>query len=534
MIWEAGLFILLRFISSFDYFQTKAANRISQYSSNRIKGAAYEHVMGLTTDFHNSKDSGELMKAIDQAGDLTKLLEVTVFITGPMVLDLLIGVVYFSYTLDVYIGLDITIVVVLYIFITLRGNSWMSALRRDFTEKERDESRILHESIQNWMTVTLFNQKTYEEDRFSNARRDCLNAERRLLDVNSLVQVVLTIIKQLGLMVAAFFVVYRIAHSTSSTGSFVTLLTYWSSITKPLSVLANSYCICTTYLIRAERLLELLHTQPTIDDTGCDQLYISDGRVEFDKVSFSYDDRKSTLKTVDVTAKSGQTVAFVGATGSGKSTIFRLLLRLYDVTKGAIKIDGQDLRCITLKSLRDSIGVVPQESLLFNETIMYNVKYARTDATVQEVEEACRQAAIHETIMSFPDGYQTMVGERGVKLSGGEIQRISIARVILRMSPIVLLDEATSAVDSSTEAKIQEALKNLSAGRTIFIIAHRLSTIMDSDLILVVDDGKIVERGNHYELLQLGGTYNELWSKQSQSSGNGKGKNYTNCDQKAV
>jgi ABC-type multidrug transport system fused ATPase/permease subunit len=315
-----------------------------------------------------------------------------------------------------------------------------------------------------------------------------------------------------------------------SIGVFITLLTYWSSITKPLSVVANSYRACTTYLINAERLLELLHTQPTVDDTGCKHLHISKGRVEFDNVSFSYGDGKSTLKNIDVTAESGQTIAFVGKTGSGKSTILRLLLRLYDVTEGAIKIDGQDLRDITLKSLRDAIGVVPQESLLFNHTIMYNVKYARPSATDQEVEEACRQAAIHETIMDLPDGYQTIVGERGVKLSGGEIQRISIARVILRMARIVFLDEATSAVDSSTEAKIQEALKNLSAGRTTFIIAHRLSTIMDANLILVVDKGEIVEKGSHNELLQLGGNYNELWSKQSASKhgcGNDNGKNYT-------
>ena len=268
-------------------------------------------------------------------------------------------------------------------------------------------------------------------------------------------------------------------------------------------------------LIDAERILDLLKTEPKIrNKANAVPLKVKEGKVSFRAVDFAYDPRKPTLCDICFTADGGQTVALVGETGGGKSTILKLLFRYYDVAAGCITIDGQDIRDVTLHSLRESFGMVPQDPSLFNISIMENVRYARLEATDEDVHEACQAAAIHDKILSFPDGYKSKVGERGVKLSGGELQRVAIARALLRDSPIVLLDEATSMVDAETESLIQQAFKKLTSGRTTFVIAHRLSTIQNADLILVVHGGQIIERGTHNELFAQKGKYLSLWSKQ--------------------
>jgi len=280
--------------------------------------------------------------------------------------------------------------------------------------------------------------------------------------------------------------------------------------------MSYSYRHISSSLIDAERLLQLLNTKPTVPDReNAQDLVVKTGNVEFKDVDFAYDPRKQVIKKVGFSVEGGKTVAFVGETGGGKSTILKLLFRFYDVTNGTILIDGQDLRSVTLSSLRDSLGLVPQDPALFNQTIRQNVRYARLDASDAEIEEACRAASIHNDIVSFPDGYNSKVGERGVRLSGGQLQRIAIARVLLKNPKIVMLDEATSAIDSAIEAQIQEAFKRLSKGRTTFVIAHRLSTIVEADQILVIDKGEVIERGTHSELLEVGGKYCELWTKQT-------------------
>jgi len=303
-------------------------------------------------------------------------------------------------------------------------------------------------------------------------------------------------------------------------GTFVNLVTYWAVFAQPLNYLSYMYSTLTSMFIDAERMLQVLQIKPAVAEApNAPDLKLTAGKVDFEGVNFCYDPRKQTLEDVNFSASPGSTVALCGETGSGKSTTLKLLFRFYDVTGGAIKIDGQDIRDVTLSSLRRSIGVVPQDPALFNESIMANLKYARLDATDEEVHEACKAAAIHDKIMTFPDGYESKVGERGIKLSGGELQRVAIARVLIMNPRIVLLDEATSAVDSATEELIQEAFKRLSAGRTVFVIAHRLSTICEADLILCMDNGRIIERGKHADLLMLNGKYNELWSKQTKQRG---------------
>lgn len=266
-------------------------------------------------------------------------------------------------------------------------------------------------------------------------------------------------------------------------------------------------------LIEAEQLLQLLETEPTITD-GAAEFQLGEGAIDFEGVNFSYDGTKPIIKGLDFSAFPGQKVALVGETGCGKSTILKLLFRLYDVGSGSVKIDGQDIRDVTLESLRSCIGVVPQGPVLFNDTVMNNVRYSRLDASDELVIEACKAAAVHDKISNFTDGYATIVGENGVKLSGGEVQRIAIARVILMDPRIVLLDEATSAVDSHTEARIQTALRRLTHGRTTFCIAHRLSTVMDADVMLVIKDGRIVEQGSPQELLKAKGEFFDFCSLQ--------------------
>lgn len=284
-------------------------------------------------------------------------------------------------------------------------------------------------------------------------------------------------------------------------------------------MLGHSYRQLASDLIDAERLLELFKKESEIQDGP---LTLSakpgTGKIEFSKVYFGYHKERNVIEDFSFTADPGQTIALVGETGSGKSTTLKTLMRFYDVTSGSITIDGYDVREFTVHSLREMFGFVPQNAALFNTSILENVRYGRLEASDEEVYQACRAAAIHDRIISFPDGYNTKVGERGVKVSGGELQRIAIARVILKNPQIVLLDEATSALDTHTESKIQEALRNLTAGRTTIVIAHRLSTVTSADQILVVDKGRIVERGSHSELLQMGGRYVGLWEKQTMVS----------------
>lgn len=290
---------------------------------------------------------------------------------------------------------------------------------------------------------------------------------------------------------------------------------YWESLIWPMKFLSHNYRYLMTDLVDAERLLNLLQTKSTIvEKKDATELHNVKGSVTFENVGFAYDPRRPTLRDLNVSAAPGQTIALVGETGAGKSSTMKLLLRFYDVTSGRITIDGHDIRDITLSSLREALGVVPQDPLLFNATVMENLRYARPTATDEEIFEACRAAAIHDRILTFADGYESRVGEQGVKLSGGEVQRLAIARVFLKIPPIIILDEATSAVDTMTEASIQEALDKLRNGMTTFIIAHRLSTVVHADQIVVLHNGEVAERGTHGELLTLGGRYNDLWKRQ--------------------
>jgi ABC-type transport system involved in Fe-S cluster assembly fused permease/ATPase subunit len=489
---------------------------IRQFSYRQITNAAFSHVMNLSMDFHIENDSAEVMKSIDQGGALNNLLEVAILDIAPTIADLCIACVVFYLKFNAYASLLVVVVAILYVSVEVFTSNWNMEFRRELTQAQRTETRIMHQAVQGWQTVTYFNQFSHERSSFGEAVDVYLKASARFGRCRAIGKSLMDLLKPICFVGLSSLIVHEISVGRSSTGDFVFFIQYWSSLISPLTYLSAQYRWLVSDLVDAERLLFLFQSKPSVTDKeNAVPLKAGDGRVTFHHVNFAYDSRLQTLNDVDISIDPGTTVALVGMTGSGKTTMLRLLLRLYDVTSGRIEIDGQDIRDITLSSLRQTIGVVPQDPVLFNASIIENLRYARPSASDEEVHEACRAAAIHEKILTFVDGYDTTVGEQGVKLSGGELQRIAIARVFLKKSPILLLDEATSAVDSSTEADIQVALDRLRTKRTTFVIAHRLSTISGADQILVMHEGQIVESGSHTELLKKeGGRYQKLWRNQ--------------------
>ena len=363
--------------------------------------------------------------------------------------------------------------------------------------------------------VKYFNAEAYEFNRYRQAVVDFQNSEYKVLISLNVMNVSQNTVFTLGLLVTCFIAAYQVTTGERKVGDFTMLIIYMAQLQAPLNFFGTFYRSIQFAMINSERMLELFKEEPTVsDEPESEQLPTCQGDIRFNDVEFSYDRRKMALNGVSFQCRPGTTTALVGESGGGKSTIFRLLYRFYNVEEGSLQVDGHDVRSITIDSLRRHIGVVPQDTVLFNETIMYNLKYAKPDATDEEVFEACRAASIHEKIGAFPDGYNSRVGERGLKLSGGEKQRIAIARTILKNPRIILLDEATAALDTETEQNIQQALRQLSQGRTSVVIAHRLSTITTADQIVVLHSGKVVEVGTHSDLLECKGRYANMWKKQ--------------------
>ena len=364
-------------------------------------------------------------------------------------------------------------------------------------------------------TVKYFNAEQYEFSRYRDAVRDYQKAEYKVLISLNIMNVSQNMVFTLGLLITCFIAAYQVTTGQRNVGKFVSLLTYMAQLQGPLNFFGTFYRSIQSAMINSERMLELFKENPTVvDEPQATELPSCQGEIRFNDVKFAYDPRKPALDGLNFCAAPGTTTALIGESGGGKSTVFRLLFRFYNLGDGSIQIDGHDVKDITIESLRRHIGVVPQDTVLFNETLMYNLKYANPSATDEQVYEACRAASIHEKILGFPDGYNARVGERGLKLSGGEKQRVAIARTILKDPRIILLDEATAALDSETEQHIQTALSTLSHGRTTLVIAHRLSTITTADQILVLHAGKVAERGTHEELLSLKGRYASMWRKQ--------------------
>lgn len=489
------------------------------YSERAIVEAAHSHVMNLDANFHDTQSLSDVLVAIQNGQSISDMLETICFEALPNLIDLVVAFIYLSFMFGPYEGFITISTSVLFLYISTTVISRMRAARETEISAYFEEHYVLQSGISGWSTVSSFNQVRYEEDRYSSAIQDRIAKQKVVWIGYMTAHAFQYLVLLAGLLAGLFLAVYQVTHGMIRPGAFLTLLTYWSQLMSPLNFFAGLGRSISRNLLQAERLLDIMQTKSSVvNKPDAPPFRFKAGSVQFEDVKFSYDNKKQVLNNIDFSVQPGTTIAFVGQTGAGKSTILKLLDRFYDVTEGCIKIDGQDIREVDLHSLRAHIGVVPQNPSLFNDTIMNNIRYAKLEATDEEVFEACRAAAIHEQILGFSDGYDTRVGERGMKLSGGELQRVAIARAILRQPKIVLLDEATSAIDTETEFLIQQALRRLCKNRTTFIVAHRLSTIVNADRIVVVTNGEILEQGNHETLIAAGGKYADLWSKQVRPS----------------
>jgi ABC-type transport system involved in Fe-S cluster assembly fused permease/ATPase subunit len=513
-----GIWLLLSLLSGesgLGLIEELAKIPVKQFSFRQISNAAFNHVMSLEMEFHAERDSAEVMKAIEQGGALTTLLETVVIDIAPDIVDLIVAAFFLYWKFNAYVSLAMVVASIGYVTAEIFTSSWNIPYRRRVTKAEREQTRVMHQAVQGWQTVLYFNKFAFEGRRYGEAVESYLTADKTWSKRDSFFKAFTELWIPATFFGLSCLILYDISQGRASAGDFVFYIQYWETLIWPLKLLSKQYKWLMSDLVAAERLLVLLQTKPNVTDKeGAHDIGPVKGHVEFKNVNFSYDPRQTTIKDLSISAKPGDTIALVGTTGAGKSTILKLLLRFYDVSSGQIEIDGHDICDVTLGSLREALGVVPQDPLLFNTSVMENLRYARPSATDEEVFAACRAAAIHDKILMFADRYDTQVGEQGVKLSRGELQRIAIARVFLKDPPIFILDEATSAVDTNTESEIQTTLDVLRSKRTTFVIAHRLSTIVRADQILVVDEGRIVERGTHQELLGKEQRYKSLWTKQ--------------------
>jgi ATP-binding cassette, subfamily B, vacuolar membrane transporter HMT1/ACLQ len=492
---------------------------VEQYSYRAISTAAFEHVHGLSAEFHTGKRTGELISALNKGSAINSFLELVTFSVGPMIFDLVVAVVYLSIKFDIYLALVVAITTVLYIYVTIRLASWRVKLRRDYVNADREMEAVKNDSLHSWDTVKYFNAEDYEFGRYRASIKVMQKFEYWVQVTLAYMNTVQGALFMLALLTACFIEAFQVATGQATVGHFVILITYMAQLQAPLNFFGTFYRTIQNNLINAERMLELFKEQPLVTDSAeAEDMVECDGDVIFDNVTFSYDGKRDAVRDLSFHCPAGTTTALVGESGGGKSTVMRLLFRYYNPSSGSILVDNHSVQDVSISSLRSFIGVVPQDCNMFNESILYNLKYANQSATVDQIEDACRAASIHDRILAFPDGYDTKVGERGVRLSGGERQRVAIARTLLKNPKITLLDEATAALDTETEEKIQESFSSLAEGRTMLIIAHRLSTIVNADQILVLSNGTVVEHGTHDELLRKqGGKYASMWRKQSRA-----------------
>ncbi|MGE0716067.1 MAG: ABC transporter ATP-binding protein/permease [Alphaproteobacteria bacterium] len=486
----------------------------------RIALETFEHLHRLSLRFHLERRTGGLSRAIERgmegAGFLLNLLLFSVFPTL-LEIGLVTAVLWGLYSIDFALVTLATIVV--YVAFTTTVSEWRVAHRREKNERDSEANGRAIDSLLNYETVKYFGNEAMEARRYDSSLAAYERASIRTQASLSLLNVGQGLIIACGLTLIMLLAGSRVAAGAMTLGDFVLVNTYLIQLYIPLNALGFVYRNLRQSLIDLEQMFRLLDTGIEVrDPPDAAPLPAGPGRVTFTDVSFAYDPRRPILRDVSFDAPPGSRIAIVGPSGAGKSTVARLLFRFYDASRGTIAIDGRDIRAATQASVRAAIGVVPQDTVLFNDTIRYNIAYGRPDATEAEVAEAARLARLDEFIGRLPDGWATQVGERGLKLSGGEKQRVAIARVILKRPRILVFDEATSALDSNTEREIQAALDRVAAGHTTLVVAHRLSTIIDADEILVLDAGRIVERGRHADLVALGGLYAEMWSRQSEAA----------------
>ncbi|MFJ1299523.1 ABCB family ABC transporter ATP-binding protein/permease [Pseudomonadota bacterium AL_CKDN230030165-1A_HGKHYDSX7] len=494
--------------------------RVAQHAIRAVGLQIFRHLHALALRFHLARQTGGLTRAIERGTKgIQTLLTFLLFNVLPTFFEIGLVCVILWKLFDGWLALATGSTVTLYLAYTLVVTEWRAKFRRAMNETDAQANTKAIESLLNYETVKYFGNEEHEARRYDASLRDYERAAVRSQVSLSILNIGQAVIIAVGLTLVMWMAAQGIADGRYTLGDFVLVNTYLLQLYDPLSFFGFIYREIKQALIDMERMFELLgQDREVADAAGAPALVTRGGRIEFRDVSFGYDPRRPILQGVSFTIEAGKTAAVVGTSGAGKSTLARLMFRFYDPDGGAILVDGQDVRQVTQSSLRAAIGVVPQDTVLFNDTIRYNIAYGRPGASQAEVEQAARLAHIHDHIMGMPEGYDTVVGERGLKLSGGEKQRVAIARTMLKDPCIFLFDEATSALDTHTEREIQANLREVSTGRSTLIIAHRLSTIAYADEILVLGGGKILERGRHHELLAAGGVYAGMWSRQQESA----------------
>ncbi|MFP4273734.1 MAG: ABCB family ABC transporter ATP-binding protein/permease [Paracoccaceae bacterium] len=490
--------------------------RVGQRALRALALETFTHIHRLSLRYHITRRTGGLSRIIERGvKGVDFLLRFLIFSIGPLVLELLLiaGVLFFMF--DAWYLAVVALTIALYVWFTFKVTEWRVRLRRQMNDQDTDANQKAIDSPLNFETVKYFGAERREAARYDRAMEGYETAAIKTAVSLALLNFGQTVLITAGLVAVMVMAAVGVQNGALTVGDFVMVNAYMIQITMPLNFLGTVYREIRQSLVDMGEMFDLLEQPREVADRpGAPPLKVTGGTVELDRVEFGYDPSRPILKGIDLRVGAGEKVAIVGPSGSGKSTIGRLLFRFYDVTGGALRIDGQDLRDVTQDSLHDAIGVVPQDTVLFNDTIRYNIAYGREGATQAEIEAAARAAQIHDFIAGLPEGYDTAVGERGLKLSGGEKQRVGIARTLLKNPPILLLDEATSALDTDTEAEIQDALARAGQGRTVLTIAHRLSTVADADRIVVLQDGRIVEEGSHVDLLARQGRYAQLWARQ--------------------
>ena len=493
--------------------------KVAMHAVRKLSLATFEHMHQLSLRFHLERKTGGLTRVLERGRTgIENITRMTLMTLVPTILEFGLVMIVLGLEFDWRYVLVVLAMIVAYLSFTVRATEWRVAIRRTMNDSDSDANTKAVDSLLNYETVKYFGAEAREAKRYDTSmevfERASIKTYTSLAVLNAGQATIFTI----GLTLCMAMSAAAVLNGQNSVGQFIMVNALLLQLAIPLNFMGMAYREIKQGMTDVERMMDVLEKAPEVADRpGAPSLAVKGGMIRFENVAFRYDPEREILTNLSFEVPAGKMVAIVGPSGAGKSTISRILLRFYDVSGGRVTIDGQDLREVTQASLRSAIGVVPQDTVLFNDTILYNIRYGRPEATDTEVEAAARLAQIDAFVQTLPDGYRTMVGERGLKLSGGEKQRVAIARTILKGPPILMLDEATSALDSHTEKEIQDALDRVSKNRTTLVIAHRLSTIVSADTILVLDKGHLVEQGTHGDLMAKDGLYASLWNRQRQA-----------------
>ena len=505
------------FTSGFQQLRDGVFAAVAQRALRKLALETFTHIHRLSMRYHITRKTGGLSRIIERGvKGVDFLLRFLLFSVGPLILELLLVAGIFFFLFDVWYLAVVVGTIALYVWFTFTVTEWRVKLRREMNDRDTDANQKAIDSLLNFETVKYFGAERREGQRYDAAMEGYEAAAIKTASSLAFLNFGQALLITMGLIAVMVMAALGVQNGDLTVGDFVMVNAYMIQITLPLNFLGTVYREIRQSLVDMGEMFDLLGQPAEIQDKPeATPIEVSNGTVVLENVHFGYDSARPILKGVSLKVGAGETVAIVGPSGSGKSTIGRLLFRFYDVSEGRLSIDGQDVRDVTQESLHGVIGVVPQDTVLFNDTIRYNIAYGRDGASEEEIVAAAKAAQIHDFIAALPNGYDTAVGERGLKLSGGEKQRVGIARTLLKDPPVLLLDEATSALDTETEREIQSALRKAGEGRTVITIAHRLSTISDADLIVVLEDGEVAEQGTHEALLKRKGRYASLWARQS-------------------